>query len=97
MQNRKTIAIILITAVVVAIGVIYFLFFNKERTNWEQHYREQSKDPYGTSVLYGLLQQRAGTLQNVDSDYLLFINKHVAKDTNTNIVLVNRYAFLSDT
>jgi hypothetical protein len=97
MQNRKTRGIILLVAIVVAGGLMYYFLYSKDRTNWEQHYQEASKDPYGTSVLYGLLEERAGGLTDITSDYLLFIKKHASKDTNANIVLINRYAFLSDT
>jgi hypothetical protein len=97
MQNKKTIGIIILGVIVIAGLLVYFLFNTKEKTNWEQHYKEVSKDPYGTSVLYGLLQQRSGGLTDVNTDYLQFIQKHASKDTSSNIVLVNRYAFLSDT
>ena len=97
MQNRKTIGIILLVVIVVAGLLVYFLFNTKEKTNWEQHYKEASTDPYGTSVLYGLLKQRAQGLTDISSDYLQFLKKNASKDTNANIVLVNRYAFLSDT
>jgi hypothetical protein len=96
MQKKKTALIVLI--LVVATGILtYFIFFDKERTNWEQHYREESNDPYGTSVLYGLLKERSTSIKDITSDYLLFIKKHASKDTNSNIVLVNKYSFVSDT
>ncbi|HSZ71141.1 MAG TPA: DUF4350 domain-containing protein [Cytophagaceae bacterium] len=97
MKNKKALVFLLIIAIVIAGGLIYYLFFNKEKTNWDQHYKEASKDPYGTFVLYGLLKHRAGGLKDINSDYLSFIKKEAGKDSNANIVLVNRYAFLSDT
>ncbi|MDF2457346.1 MAG: hypothetical protein K0R51_3339 [Cytophagaceae bacterium] len=98
MQNRKTIGIILLLVIVIAGVLVYFLFNTKERTNWEQHYKEASTDPYGTSVLYGLLKQRSDdSLTDITHDYLDFLKNTAHNDTNANIVLVNRYAFLSDT
>ena len=97
MRNRKTIGIILLIVIILAGVLVYYLFYNKEKTNWEQHYREVSKDPYGTSVIYGLLEKRSGGLTDINNDYLQFIKKNAKTDTNANIVLINRYAFLSDT
>lgn len=97
MQNRKTIGIILLVVIIIAGVLGYFLFNTKERTNWEQHYKEASTDPYGTSVLYGLLKHRSDSITDITKDYLDFFKNTASKDTNANIVLVNRFAFLSDT
>ena len=96
-ERRSTVLIVLFSVIIVAGVFIYYVFFNTPSTNWEQHFREQSNDPYGTSVLYKLLEKRSGKITDITSDYLLHIKKHASKDTNANIVLVNRYAFMSDT
>lgn len=56
MNDKRPFAILGLTALLL---LIFFIFMQKEgrRYNWQETYREESKDPYGTYISHQLLQE----------------------------------------
>jgi hypothetical protein len=59
-MNQKNIRYILIAAVIILATIFFFLnYFNKgNEFNWNENYREDNKEPYGTYVVHNLLQKQ---------------------------------------
>ncbi len=57
MSNQKNIKYILLAAVVVLALVFFFINQSKKPSfNWNENYREDSREPYGTYIIYNLLE-----------------------------------------
>lgn len=54
-MSKKTPILILLAALLL-VGVFFLVWANGKKYNWHEHYRPESKDPYGTWLLQNLLK-----------------------------------------
>ena len=54
-MSKKQIPIVILVIVLILVGM-YLLFGRGDKYNWWEHYRPDSKDPYGTYLLENLLE-----------------------------------------
>lgn len=91
MLNQKNIRYILIAAVVILAVVFFFLNrSDKPVFDWAENYREDNKEPYGTYLIYNLLEE------HFDSKDFTKMTDNLAEELPTDAKGTANYVFVGE-
>lgn len=86
MSNDRNRIILIGVALLSLIGLLVYFGFNGRNYNWFEHYRTDSKDPYGTYLVHELLKEHYP-----ENNFNVLTDSVPASDSLGNFIFIGKY------